>query len=242
MISTLQDHVESLDASKWRCLHVFDLDHTLLTGNSSAFFFRFLNDHGCFSLSDRLRVMAYGIGYWANVLSMETIHRKVFHHFYVGKPASLFSCYLEEFLQEHIPPLCSPVLLTHLKKLQKEPGTLVAIFSASPEMLVEPIARLLGFHIWAGTRYPFCSVLGEMVYDSEGRIQVLSGECKAMMLEQLAKRYEIPMESTVAYSDHIDDLPFLEKAGTAVAVAPSFRLARIARARGWQIFSHHQPK
>lgn len=238
MISGLQDHVEVSIASKWHSLHVFDLDHTLLTGNSSTFFFRFLNDHGCFSFSDRLRVMMYGMGYWMGLFSIEAVHRKVFQHFYVGKPSNLFSCYLKEFLQKHIPPLCSPVLLAHLQKLQKEPGTLVAIFSASPEMLVEPIARWLGVHIWAGTRYPFCNSLEGMVYDSQGDIQVLSGECKAIMLEQLAKQHAIPMASTVAYSDHMDDLPFLERAGKAVAVSPSFRLGRIARARGWQIFFH----
>lgn len=237
MTSLIQECTPLKATSAWRRLHVFDLDHTLLTENSSVLFFRFLSERGCFSWWQRLQVMACGLGYKAKCLSMETIHKTIFQRFYAGQPADCFACYLEEFLHE-IPLVCSPVLNAHLHTLQAEKQTLTALFSASPEMLVGPIARLLGLHLFAGSRYPIKASNTRSVYDREGDIQVVSGQRKAEMLTQLAEKHGISLESTVAYSDHEEDLPLLEKAGTAIVVAPSYKLARIARVRGWQILSH----
>jgi phosphoserine phosphatase len=41
-----------------------------------------------------------------------------------------------------------------------------------------------------------------------------------------------------AYSDSIADLPFLEWAGTPVAVCPDPKLAAIAVQRGWEVIAH----
>lgn len=237
MTSLIQDCAPLKATPAWRRLHVFDLDHTLLTENSSALFFRFLAKRGCFSWWERLQVMACGLGYKAKCLSIEAIHHKIFQLFYAGQPIDRFSCYLEEFLSQ-ILTFYSPPLHERLRVLQAEEGTLIALFSASPEILVGPIARLLGLKVFAGSRYPSISSSQGLIYDKEGEIQVISGQRKAAMLVELAEKYGISLEATCAYSDHEEDLPLLEKAGKAVVVSPGFKLARIARARGWQILSH----
>jgi fatty acyl-CoA reductase len=61
------------------------------------------------------------------------------------------------------------------------------------------------------------------------------GEARADLVRELAARYEIPLEDTIAYADSTSDLPMLEAAGTAVAVNPDAKLRALAKRRGWLI-------
>lgn len=65
--------------------------------------------------------------------------------------------------------------------------------------------------------------------------EVLSGLAKVRVLSLLASEYRLDLTRSYAYGDRFADRWLLECVGNPVAVNPSWRLARLARQRGWAI-------
>jgi putative phosphoserine phosphatase/1-acylglycerol-3-phosphate O-acyltransferase len=61
------------------------------------------------------------------------------------------------------------------------------------------------------------------------------GRHKVTLAEAWAARHGIDLAASYFYSDSYNDLPMLERVGTAIAVNPDTRLSRLARRRGWSI-------
>ena len=69
-----------------------------------------------------------------------------------------------------------------------------------------------------------------------GRASTLCfGRHKVALAEKWAQRHGIDLGKSYFYSDSFNDLPLLERVGTAIAINPDARLARHARRRGWAI-------
>lgn len=113
-------------------------------------------------------------------------------------------------------------------------GARLVLATAAHELYALPIATELGFVAVIGTR---------AVIDPQGRVgpqlsepNVYAGAKLEAVLAWLQREGISRAAATVRfYSDSSSDLPLLEWADEAVAVNPSRRLARIARARGWPI-------
>ena len=60
-------------------------------------------------------------------------------------------------------------------------------------------------------------------------------EGKAQAIRELAKREEIDLAESYAYSDSESDLPMLRAVGHPVAVNPDPALERVAREQGWRV-------
>ena len=65
--------------------------------------------------------------------------------------------------------------------------------------------------------------------------RMVHGPEKAARVKQLAAERGIDLDRSYAYSDSINDLPMLELVGNPVAMNPDYRLASLARKRGWQV-------
>jgi HAD superfamily hydrolase (TIGR01490 family) len=110
-------------------------------------------------------------------------------------------------------------------------GRKVFIISASPEEIVDPLARYLGVDGAIATRARL---------DQEGRytgeVDFYSyGPYKADAILEVANWEGIDLERSYAYSDSITDLPMLEVVGHPVVVNPDRDLARIAKDREWTV-------
>ena len=104
------------------------------------------------------------------------------------------------------------------------------VVSAALQEIVEAIAGDLGFDGALGT---VCEV-SDGVYTGRS-LRAMHGEAKADAVRELARREEIDLPASTAYSDSTADLPFLEAVGTPVAVNPDRRLRRTARERRWEV-------
>lgn len=58
---------------------------------------------------------------------------------------------------------------------------------------------------------------------------------KLQIAHDLALRFKIGLSECIAYADSIADLPLLSAVSQPIVVAPDFRLARIAKQKGWEI-------
>jgi HAD superfamily hydrolase (TIGR01490 family) len=146
-----------------------------------------------------------------------------------GQPASA----LNELGTSILPKLVSRVRpeSRRLLNMHKEKGRDTWIVSASPQVLVEPLAASLGMTGAVGTR-------GEIVNDVyTGGLDgaFVYGAGKADAIEKLAAERGYELQLSYAYSDSVSDIPMLETVGHPVAVNPDSDLESIAHERGWPV-------
>jgi HAD superfamily hydrolase (TIGR01490 family) len=214
-------------------LTLFDLDHTLLDGDSDQLWCEFLMDRGVlprepFASRNRTMAVAYAAG---------EVSAQAFCDFYIGTLAgrsagewgALRRDYVDQCIVPRIPAAAMELVARH-----RDGGDLVLLTTATCRFLSELTAVHLGFAQLIAT---------ECETDAEGRftgrsLGVLNmREGKLQRLQDWLAPQQLMLadcESTL-YSDSINDLPLLSAVRRAVAVNPDARLAAIAAERGWPV-------
>lgn len=216
-------------------LALFDLDNTLLAGDSDYLWGRFLVDKGLVDGDDYERQnQAFYEDYKAGCLDI-----RAFARFSLGRMGQFAPEQLDslraEYLQQCIAPIIAPGTPSLLAK-HREAGHQLLIITATNSYITAPIAELLGIEHLLGTD-------GQRV---DGRF---NGEIDGIPCFQSGKidKLEAWLKDRPAvtrswfYSDSINDAPLLEWADHAHAVDPCPRLAELARQRGWPILSLREP-
>ena len=212
-------------------LVIFDLDHTLLTANSSFKFGSYLYQQNFFSFWTLLACL-YNYGrHKLCGMPLQALHFNSFSRLFKGRSLSNVQTHVEAFLNENLDALLFKPVVQRLKAAQNC-GDYVLILSSSPDFLVGEIARRLGVEQWKATSYQI---------DCQGIFSnishVMEGGDKADYVVKLAHLLPIPLSATVAYSDSALDLPVLKIVGKAIGVVPDPHLKRICLQNGWEIIS-----
>jgi len=158
---------------------------------------------------------------------MIDLHKIIFARLFHGKPMEQFATHIADFVSMRLSKMLYLPALMELQKW-KQRGARLVVLSGSPDFLVKPIARALGLYEAHGSEYSI---------DCKGRLtglkRLLDGQWKADFLKAETERS--CAEKSIAYSDHIFDLPLLEAVKFPVVVNPGRRLRKLARRRGWKI-------
>ncbi|HET9820712.1 MAG TPA: HAD family hydrolase [Burkholderiaceae bacterium] len=214
-------------------LALFDLDHTLLAGDSDVLWCEFLMDRG---VLDRAafepRNRAIEAGYRAG-----TVGVMEFCSFFIGTLAGRapqeWQALREAFFAERVRPRFVAAGRACLEAHRAAGDTLV-LTTATNRFLTELTAAALGVEHLIAT---------ECELDAEGRFTGrVAGEPNmregkvARLRDWLAARGErLDGRRSVFYSDSINDLPLLAEVDEPVAVDPDPRLAAEADRRGWAV-------
>lgn len=210
-------------------LIVFDLDHTLLTVNSSFRFGFYLYRQHFFSFWTLLQsLIDYMKHKWWG-MSVQILHIKSFERLFKGHSLSEIHHHVDQFLTNELASLFYAPVMQRLKAAQ-ERGDHVIILSSSPDFLVGEIAKRLQVQNWQATIYQT---------DDQGKLSTIShvmdGQDKALYVKQLADQMKLPLSEMTVYSDSYLDLPILKIAGRAIGVVPDYRLKRVCLQNGWEI-------
>jgi HAD superfamily hydrolase (TIGR01490 family) len=143
---------------------------------------------------------------------------------------------VREAIDDVIEPIVFEEALELIRHHQTE-GRLVAIVSASPMEVVEPLTEHLGADLAIGT---VAKVDADGRYSGE-LVRYTYGPAKADAIRELAAERDLDLDASYAYSDSVTDLPMMELVGHPVAVNPDRPLLRIARARGWEVVKFEKP-
>lgn len=209
-------------------LVVFDLDHTLLTANSSFRFGLYLYRQKYFSFWKLLSCLSDYVRHKWLGMSIQTLHVRSFLRLFKGRMAAEIGLLVTKFLKEHLPSLLSAPVLRRLHEAQSR-GDYLLILSSSPDFLVGEIAKFLQVDHWKGTAYQMGR--GKFVALS----QIIEGETKAQYLKELLHHLALPLSQLTVYSDSYLDLPILKMAGEAIGVRPDFQLRKICLQNSWEI-------
>lgn len=210
-------------------ISAFDLDHTLIQGNCSASFCRYLYREGALPLSIVMHSILYSLRHRFFGMSLAELHHSVFNKVLRGKPFAVLEKYVDKFVHEYLEKSLYMPAFLRLKRAQQL-GHYTMILSNSPSFLVEKFAKILKVNAFHATEY---------IIDENRCFQtikrILEGKDKAHLIRSIAKKFGIFLEQITTYSDSFLDLEFLEASGNPIAVNPDKKLRAISVQKQWSI-------
>jgi HAD superfamily hydrolase (TIGR01490 family) len=216
-------------------LTLFDLDNTLLGGDSDYGWAQFLIEQGVVDGEDYERRNAeFFADYKAGRLDIHAFLEFQMLPLAANEPAALLA-WRERFIAEKIRPMLLPIG----RKLVDErlaAGDLIAIVTATNSFITRPIAALYGVSHLVATEPEV--IAGRFTGRPSGEPCFQAGKlaCLEAWLAGLNRKLSDFAESWF-YSDSHNDLPLMLAVTNPVAIDPDPVLAAEALSRGWPIAS-----
>lgn len=213
-------------------LTIFDLDNTLLAGDSDYTWGEFLVGKG---LVDALHYKQENDRFYAEY-QQKTLDIVEYQRFVLTPLITLSITQLNalhnEFMLSHIAPIRLQKADALIKQHQAQ-GDELLVITATNSFIAGPIVTTLGIKHLLATE--------PEVIDGRFTGNIVGDPCfqegKIKRLKQWLAHTGKQCEETTFYSDSINDAPLLEFADVAVAVDPDDALSALAKAKGWPIIS-----
>lgn len=213
-------------------LAIFDLDNTLLAGDSDYLWGQYLVERGAvdpvhYEAANARFYEDYKEGRLDIAKFLEFALRPLSEH----EPTILYS-WRANFIEEKILPILLPAARSLIEE-HRTAGNIPLIITATNRFVTEPIARIYGIeHLIATT--PEC-IDGRFTGKFLGTPCFQDGKVKR--LEEWLGKHGHNLSGSWFYSDSHNDLPLLSRVAHPVAVDPDDNLARHAEINGWPIIS-----
>jgi HAD superfamily hydrolase (TIGR01490 family) len=213
-------------------LAIFDLDNTLLGGDSDHAWGEFACEQGLVDpVSFGVRNEAFYRDYQAGKLDIQAYVRHALTPL-VGHDDVQVARWHTVFMREKIEAMLLPKA-THLLNHHRERGDQLLIITATSEFITRPIADLLEVEDLLACQAE--QVDGRYTGQPRGILTYAAG--KVARLEQWLAGNQASLEGSWFYSDSHNDIPLLEVVDHAVAVDADDTLRAHARRHGWQEMS-----
>ncbi|APW40707.1 hypothetical protein RD110_14570 [Rhodoferax koreense] len=215
-------------------LALFDLDNTLLTGDSEVLWGEFLVARGLAGADFAVRNAEMDRRYHAGEAAPGEFC-EFFASTLVGRTPAEWQPLREAFMAEVIRPRI-PASAVALVQQYRARGDLLVLTTATSRFLVELTAAELGFEHLIATELRlrddgcFAGATTGTLNMREGKVSRLKAWLEG---RDLAADAALPRASF--HSDSINDLPLLMAVGQPVVVDPDAKLENEAIARGWPV-------
>jgi len=213
-------------------LAIFDLDNTLLQGDSDHRWGEYMCASGRVDAEQFARQNdQFYADYTAGTLDIHAYLR-----FALSPIAGLSVTDVEplqrEFMAQWVEPMILPQGLELLES-HRQAGDQLLIITATNTVVTRPIASRLGVETLLGCEAEI--VDSRYSGDIAGIPTFQHG--KVERLKQWAADQKVSLEGAFFYSDSHNDLPLLELVTHPVAVDPDAKLLIVAKAKGWSVIS-----
>ena len=211
-------------------LAIFDLDHTLLNGDSDYLWGEYMVANNIVDEAEYQRLnQSFLEDYHRGELDNDRYLSFALHPLTQHTIEALY-----EWRKDYVETWIKPIIATGAAALldnHRKQGDALIIISATNFFITEPIAELLDIpHLLAthpeiiNNRYTG-NYLGTPTL-KEGKVTVLN---------EWLKQKDHRLSDSYFYSDSINDLPLLEQVGHPVAVNPDDALNQVAQKRQWPV-------
>ena len=211
-------------------LTIFDLDNTLLNGDSDRNWGEFLSEKRIVNDDYLLRSEQFYNNYYDGSLDI-----KGFLDFCLeplkNNEMDLLLELREEFIEKKIKPIVLPAALTKVKEEMEDNTVIIA--TATNDFVTKPIANLFGIQDLIATEFEIANskftgrVLGLPCF-REGKLQKVTEWINLNGYALAESRF---------YSDSFNDLPLLEKVREAIVVDGDGKLLKEAKKNEWSCLS-----
>jgi HAD superfamily hydrolase (TIGR01490 family) len=213
-------------------LALFDLDNTLIAGDSDHLWGDFLVSQG---LVDAIEHKALNAHFYDQYKNGE-LNIDEYLAFALGPMAGMTKETLaplqRQFVRDHIEPILLDAAFALLEQHRALGDTLV-IITATNTLVTQPIADRLGVEHLIGCE----AEIIEGCYTGKPTGMPSFAQGKVARIQTWCEENKKSMENAVFYSDSHNDLPLLRTVDRAVAVDPDDRLREEAVRKGWDIIS-----
>lgn len=207
---------------------LFDLDHTILDGDSNILWIDYLIAHGLTSPDTAVKQQHFMALYAREELDMNQ-----YMDFHIGvfatRTISEWTPIIKDFCQKEFIPRLAPDALAMLQA-HHSAGDKVALVTATNSILINVLAQALNTHA-------VCTVV-EIVNDRPtGQLLGLPAfrEHKIARVEEWlgGPIHSDSIATSHFYSDSSNDIPLLQAVSHPVAVNPDTKLLALAQAQAW---------
>ena len=213
-------------------LALFDLDNTLIAGDSDHLWGDFLVSEG---LVDPVKYKALNEHYYQQYQQGQ-LDIDEYLSFALGPMAGMtpetLSTLQDKFLKKHVEPILLDAAFDLLQAHRIKGDTLI-IITATNTLVTQPIADRLGVEHLIGCE----AELKDGRYTGKPEGVPSFGEGKVQRIKAWCTEHQILFEDAVFYSDSHNDLPLLRTVSRAIAVDPDDLLRVEAQQCGWEIIS-----
>lgn len=207
----------------------FDMDNTLLRVDTGMSWTKFLYRRGELPPKMLAKAIYWSTLYKLAVLDMEAVFTKLcrdlagdFEHEMIAK----CDVWYRTYIAPEVAPAARVAIDAHRRR-----GDVVVLATGSTCYAARPVARDVGIdHVLSS----------ELEVDAGGAFTgrpsaLCFGHHKVALAEAWAARHGVDLAASTFYSDSYNDLPMLQRVGTAIAVNPDTRLRRHAQRSGWAV-------
>lgn len=213
-------------------LAIFDLDNTLIAGDSDHLWGQWLCDRGLVDARTYEQANERFLrDYEAGTLDIDAFLRFALEPL-ARYPIADLQAWRGEFVREVIDPIILPLGRDLIERHRSSCDRLM-IITATNAFVTEPIAARLGIEHLLATRPAIED--GRYTGAVDGIPTFREG--KVTRLEAWLGEHEASLDGSRFYSDSHNDLPLLQRVDHPVAVDPDERLSAHAKANGWPVIS-----
>ena len=211
-------------------LAIFDLDNTILNGDSDYSMINYLVDNNFLDSNAKLKNNEFIQDYQQGKLDFNEYTNFALKA-YIGKTQDEISKIILPFVEKVIEPMIN-IFALKLIHDHYDKGDTILLASATNELIVKPIAHRLNINHVIGTQVEFkdSKCTGNFIPPSalgEGKLKLVKTWMKAHQYNNFSR--------ATFYSDSINDLPLLEAVDFPKAVNPDKKLEAISNERGWEV-------
>lgn len=215
-------------------LAIFDLDHTLLNGDSDYLWGEYMVankivDADVYQRENKAFLDDYLRGDLDNETYLKFALKPLTQY-----PIDRLHAWRSDYVSHWIKPIVAKGTQALLDKHRAQGDELI-IISATNLFITAPIAELLGIDQILSTEPEIIDnqytgrYLGTPTF-KEGKVTVLN---------EWLKNSNHSLSNSYFYSDSINDLPLLEQVSIPIVVNPDDKLSIVAQSRNWQILDLH---
>lgn len=213
-------------------LTLFDLDNTLLTGDSDFMWNTFICDTGMVARERyQRRNRTFYQQYQAGQLDIDAYLRFVLEPM-TGIPPDKLDAMHKEFMKRYIEPLITPAALDLVNR-HRDAGDITVMITATNRFITAPIAA----------RFNVAHLIATELEYRDGRLtgEVVGPPCfregKIACLQRWLEKERPGYGKTRFYSDSCNDLALLSQVDYPVVTNGDPKLRGLARARNWPMIS-----
>ena len=211
-------------------LVIFDLDNTLLNGDSDRNWGEFLSEKRIVNDDYLLRSEQFYNNYYEGSLDIDGFLDFCLEPLKNNEMDLLLELRVE-FIERKIKPIVLPAALTRVQEEMQD--NMVIIATATNDFVTKPIADLFGVENLISTEFE--------IADGKFTGQVLGSPCfregKLQKVTDWINLNRYALTESRFYSDSFNDLPLLKKVREAIVVDGDEKLLKEAKKNGWPCLS-----
>ena len=210
----------------------YDVDGTLIKINIVHAFAYYAARHASLARSARNTIstaLSIPVFWAADKLSRKWFN-ELFYQRYEGWGEDRLVVLAEELFEDVIKPNIYP-RAKELVEESKRAGVRQVLISGALDFTMKPLAKYLGVDDLISNKLEFVDNY------ATGKLEkpFIGGATKSVIMRDYAKKHDIDLAESWAYTDSFSDYPMLAVVGHPTACNPDFRLRSLARSYDWPI-------